>query len=334
MGEIALRIHCEGLGPQDVMVSPDTTVEELLAELIQGCRLPATDAGGPIRYRLESKESGRALAPSHSVAAENLRSGENLFLRREAVPQGPAEIRRARHSIPWLLPAIVAAAALASGYGVGRLTNSAAAELAAARGQLSRTQEQLSQARSQIADLEQKPKSSQDAAAQLNTLKDQLAKVQIQLHLNQTDNQNLSAQLAAKTEQLTQARQQASQAASELQSLREQLQEAQNALRNKRGESSALLPPAKNTPTTQRAGYLNWSGTAKMRMFVQVNGNRANTGLVTGSPLPGVPCIVVPMDPLHVAIQEPPGPANNWRAVSFEVTGNGPTKVTLKWIAQ
>jgi hypothetical protein len=344
MGEMALRVHCEGREPKNVMVTPDTTVEELTAALTQEYELPAADAAGPIRYVLNSKDSGRVLNPANSVAGENLRSGENLFLRRVIAEVAPsvANVHRARNIPLWLL-AILGLAAIAGAYTLGHEASSTSgAELDTVRDQLRQVQQelqdrsrQLIEAQNQVTALkEQLENSASNSGTQLQQLKEQASRAQLQLRLNQQDNQKLSAALAQKSEALTQSQQQASQLNTELQSLRQQLQTAQNELSNKAAEIARLENSVQRRPPPPRIGYLTWTGKAKKGAMVQISGNHANVGTVGGTLLPGSPCSVVALDPLHVALRVLPGPANNWNQLMFEVNLSGETTVTLKWVAQ
>jgi hypothetical protein len=87
------------------------------------------------------------------------------------------------------------------------------------------------------------------------------------------------------------------------------------------------LPPTYRGPSS---GELVWEGPIKGTELITIENGQASSGTVTGA-LPGVAVLLQPTDTKKVSIASTPGPRNQYIRVVFRVTGNGNTKVTLKW---
>jgi hypothetical protein len=90
---------------------------------------------------------------------------------------------------------------------------------------------------------------------------------------------------------------------------------------------SSPPPPAYRGPSS---GELVWEGPIKGTELITIENGQASSGTVTGT-LPGVAVLIQPTDTKKVSIASTPGPRNQYSRVVFRVTGNGNTKVTLKW---
>ena len=85
--------------------------------------------------------------------------------------------------------------------------------------------------------------------------------------------------------------------------------------------------PAKST------GELTWTGNIHGTQLVTIDKDHADIGTLSGS-LPGVPCIIQPLDERKVGIASTPSPSNNYERLVLRVTGNGTMRVVIKWSLQ
>jgi hypothetical protein len=81
------------------------------------------------------------------------------------------------------------------------------------------------------------------------------------------------------------------------------------------------------------SGELIWTGNIHGTQLITIDGDHADTGTLVGA-LPGVPCIVQPMEERHVGVASVPNLSNNYERLVLRVTGNGPTRVVVKWSLQ
>jgi hypothetical protein len=80
------------------------------------------------------------------------------------------------------------------------------------------------------------------------------------------------------------------------------------------------------------SGTLTWDGDVQGSAFVIIENGRANSGNLSGSPLPGVLCMVQLSDPKHFSVAVAPAPSNQWRKIVLNVHGKGEMKVKLSWV--
>lgn len=66
--------------------------------------------------------------------------------------------------------------------------------------------------------------------------------------------------------------------------------------------------------------------------FVIIDNGQANTGSLSGSPLPGVLCMVQLSDSKHFSVAVAPAPSNQWQKIVLNVRGKGIMKVKLSWV--
>jgi hypothetical protein len=90
---------------------------------------------------------------------------------------------------------------------------------------------------------------------------------------------------------------------------------------------SKPVQPAYSGPSS---GEIVWEGIIRGTELVTIENGQASSGMVTGS-LPGVACLIQPTDAKKVSIASAPGPRNQYNRLVIRVSGNGRTRVTLKW---
>jgi hypothetical protein len=78
------------------------------------------------------------------------------------------------------------------------------------------------------------------------------------------------------------------------------------------------------------AGQLIWTGEVHGLQMITIDKDRADVGELEGS-LPGVLCLIQPVDDKHVSVASPPGPRNNYLRLVIRVNGNGRMRVVIKW---
>lgn len=86
-------------------------------------------------------------------------------------------------------------------------------------------------------------------------------------------------------------------------------------------------------PSGPSSGQIVWTGQVHGLQLVTIDGNHADTGKIEGA-LPGLPCIVQPVDEKDVSIASSPGPRNNYTRLVLRVKGNGNRRVVLNWSLQ
>jgi hypothetical protein len=89
-------------------------------------------------------------------------------------------------------------------------------------------------------------------------------------------------------------------------------------------------PPQASAYAGPNSGVLIWDGTVHGTELITIENDRASSGTLTGA-LPGVLVLIQPAEPKKVAIASAPAPTNQFRRLVFRVSGNGPTRVTLRW---
>ena len=87
------------------------------------------------------------------------------------------------------------------------------------------------------------------------------------------------------------------------------------------------VQPAYSGPSS---GEIVWEGIIRGTELITIENGQASSGTVTGS-LPGVACLIQPTDAKKVSIASAPGPRNQYNRLVIRVSGNGRTRVTLKW---
>lgn len=87
------------------------------------------------------------------------------------------------------------------------------------------------------------------------------------------------------------------------------------------------------TPPLPSAGELVWKGTINGSQLLTIDKDRANFGSLQGS-LPGVPCIIQPVNEKRVSVAAAPSPRNNYERLVLHINGNGPMTVVIKWSLQ
>ena len=90
--------------------------------------------------------------------------------------------------------------------------------------------------------------------------------------------------------------------------------------------SSPNTPP----PAGPSSGTVTWEGTIKGTELITIERGDVDKGRLTGS-FPQAAFLVQPVDSKKVSIASQPGPRNNYSRLVFRVTGNGLTRVTLRW---
>jgi len=83
-------------------------------------------------------------------------------------------------------------------------------------------------------------------------------------------------------------------------------------------------------PAGATSGELVWTGTIHGTQLVTIDKDRADSGALSGS-LPGVPCIVQPVDEKKVSFASTPQDINNYERLVFRVSGSGLVRVVIKW---
>ena len=81
------------------------------------------------------------------------------------------------------------------------------------------------------------------------------------------------------------------------------------------------------------SGQIIWTGNVSGVQLVTIDKDHADVGELQGA-LPGLPCIIQPSNEKKVSVASTPGPRNNYERLVLRVTGNGPTKVVIKWSLQ
>jgi hypothetical protein len=87
------------------------------------------------------------------------------------------------------------------------------------------------------------------------------------------------------------------------------------------------------TAPSSSSGELIWTGNVHGIQLITIDKDHADIGKLEGS-LPGLPCILQPVDEKKVSIASSPGPRNNYERLVLRVTANGPMKVVVKWALQ
>jgi hypothetical protein len=86
MQEMNLEVFTQGGDNHKVEAPPDMSGEEFLRGLINGLRLPTTDAEGrPINWRIDNKDTGRAIDQARTLAENGVCDGHRLSMIRSTV---------------------------------------------------------------------------------------------------------------------------------------------------------------------------------------------------------------------------------------------------------
>ena len=89
MPDMNLEVFTQGGDNHKVEAPPDMSAEEFARGLINGLRLPTTDAEGrPINWRIDNKDTGRPLDPARSLEENGVRDGHRLSVIRSTVAGG------------------------------------------------------------------------------------------------------------------------------------------------------------------------------------------------------------------------------------------------------
>jgi len=81
------------------------------------------------------------------------------------------------------------------------------------------------------------------------------------------------------------------------------------------------------------SGQLTWTGEIHGTQLITIDKDRADVGTLSGA-LPGVPCIIQPVNERKVGIASAPSPSNNYERLVLRITGNGMMRVVIKWSLQ
>jgi hypothetical protein len=84
--------------------------------------------------------------------------------------------------------------------------------------------------------------------------------------------------------------------------------------------------------TGPSSGTLLWQGEVQGAALVVIENGLTNVGTISGTPLPGVMCMVQISDQKHFSIAVAPAPSNEWKKVVLNVRGTGVMKVKLSWV--
>jgi hypothetical protein len=89
-------------------------------------------------------------------------------------------------------------------------------------------------------------------------------------------------------------------------------------------------PAAVSRYSGPSSGEIVWEGNIRGTELITIENGQASSGTVTGT-LPGVAVLIQPTDPKKVSIASAPGPRNQYTRIVVRVSGNGRSRVTLKW---
>jgi hypothetical protein len=89
-------------------------------------------------------------------------------------------------------------------------------------------------------------------------------------------------------------------------------------------------PAAVSRYSGPSSGEIVWEGSIRGTELITIENGQASSGTVTGA-LPGVAVLIQPTDPKRVSIASAPGPRNQYTRIVVRVSGNGRSRVTLKW---
>ena len=89
-------------------------------------------------------------------------------------------------------------------------------------------------------------------------------------------------------------------------------------------------PPPPTPPPGKNSGEIVWEGNIKGTELITIEDGQASSGTVSGA-LPGVLCLLQPADPKRVSIASTPAPYNQYKRMVFRVSGNGRTRVVIRW---
>jgi hypothetical protein len=88
--------------------------------------------------------------------------------------------------------------------------------------------------------------------------------------------------------------------------------------------------PAQGIYRGPTSGEIVWDGNIKGTELITIENGQASSGTVSGA-LPGVLCLLQPADPKRVSIASTPAPYNQYKRMVFRVSGNGRTRVVIRW---
>jgi len=98
------------------------------------------------------------------------------------------------------------------------------------------------------------------------------------------------------------------------------------------GSSTKELTVAVAAPGPS-TGEIVWTGSVSGIQLITIDKDHADVGTLEGS-LPGVPCIIQPINERRVSVASSPSPRNNYERLVLRITGNGPMRVVVKWSLQ
>lgn len=112
----------------------------------------------------------------------------------------------------------------------------------------------------------------------------------------------------------------------------EQAQREREAQARRVNIPTAPAPISQPAPTYRgpSSGEIVWEGIIKGTELITIENGQSSSGTLTGA-LPGVAILIQPTDTKKVSIASTPGPRNQFNRLVFRVSGNGNTRVTLKW---
>jgi len=81
------------------------------------------------------------------------------------------------------------------------------------------------------------------------------------------------------------------------------------------------------------SGEIIWTGDVNGTQLITIDKDHADVGTLQGS-LPGVVCIIQPLDEKHVSVVSTPGSENNFNRLVLRVKGRGGMREVVKWSLQ
>lgn len=103
--------------------------------------------------------------------------------------------------------------------------------------------------------------------------------------------------------------------------------------RGKGGVSGRQVAISVRRATGPSNGRLVWTGEVHGTQLVTIHRNQADVGQLEGS-LPGVPCLIQPVNEKNVSIASTPGPSNDYSRLVLRLKGSGPMRVEVQWSLQ